>query len=76
MCKINYNEITAIGTLFFSVDQKGDLCLFYLSRKYSNNKFAVTRITENDIPENENGFPLYSLDNFCNESGFDVTIVE
>lgn len=75
MYKLDYSEIATLGTLFFKNDDD-ETRLYYLSGQSGEDKFTVTKIGIENIPENSEGFPIFSLDNFCRYSGYYVKIIE
>lgn len=75
MNEINYKDIATLGTLFFK-NFDDEMKIYYLSGKTGENQYIVTRITADNIPEDDDGFPIFSLDNFCHYSGFYIKIVE
>lgn len=75
MYKLDYSEVATLGTLFFQHDSE-ETRLYYLSGQAGKDKFTVTRITVDNIPKTSEGFPIFSLDNFCRYSGYYVKIIE
>lgn len=75
MNEINYKDIAVLGTLFFK-NFDDEMKIYYFSGRMGEDKCTITRIGIENIPENADGFDIYSLDNFCHYSGFFVKIIE
>ena len=75
MNKISYKDIAQLGTLFFkNFEDKTEF--YYFSGKMRDDKCTITKISAENIPENDEGFPIFDLDSFCHHSGFFIKIIE
>ena len=78
MNEINYKDIATLGTLFFK-NFDDEMRIYYLAGKMGEDKYTVTRIGMENLPESksdDDGLPIFSLDNFCHYSGFFIKIIE